>query len=78
MYTYVMCDTTQLKKIDYNTVSKTFGTIPKSIVHEDNEACLKFAQIPKLSPRIAIPYHFFQLKVEEMEIKHFIGLHFVE
>ena len=37
-----------------------------SIVHEDNEACLKFATTPKMSPRtkhIAIPYHFFRSKV---------------
>ena len=41
-------------------------------MHEDNEACLKFASMPKMSPRtkhIAIPYHFFRSKVENLEIQ---------
>ena len=45
--------------------------IPTSRVYEDNEACLKFATLPKLSPRtkhIAIPYHFFRDKVDKLEI----------
>jgi len=49
--------------------SKTF--IPTSKVYEDNEACLKFATMPKMSPRtkhIALPYHFFRSKVEELEV----------
>ena len=40
-------------------------------VFEDNNACLKFATMPKMSPRtkhIAIPYHFFRSKVKELEI----------
>jgi len=42
-----------------------------SVVHEDNEACLKFANMPKISPRtkhIAIPYHFSRSKIDK-EIK---------
>ena len=57
---------------EFRTISKTFGKIPQSIVHEDNEACLKFASMPKMTPRtkhIAIPYHFFRSKVANLEIK---------
>ena len=45
--------------------------IPKSKVYEDNHACLKFARLPRLTPRtkhIAVPYHWFRTKVEQMEI----------
>ena len=45
-----------------------FGEIPMSIVHEDNEACLKFVKMPKMSPRtkhIAIPSHFFRSKIDK-------------
>ena len=45
--------------------------IPKSKVYEDNAACLKFARLPRLTPRtkhIAVPYHWFRAKVEQMEI----------
>ena len=72
IYTTVLNDPKGLEEINYNTISKTFGEIPQSIVHEDNQACLKFASIPRMSPRtkhIAIPYHFFRAKVEELEIK---------
>jgi hypothetical protein len=72
IYTTVLCDPKGLEKINYNTIAKTFGEIPQSIVHEDNQACLKFASIPRMSPRtkhIAIPYHFFREKVEALEIK---------
>lgn len=72
IYTHVLHDTKSLDEVSYNTVSRTFGQIPKSVVHEDNEACLKFANMPRMSPRtkhIAIPYHFFRSKVEELEIK---------
>jgi len=58
--------------LKFKTFSKTFGTIPASTVHEDNEACLKFATVPKMSPRtkhIAIPYHFFCSKVSNGEIQ---------
>ena len=60
------------EKPTYATISKTFGKIPQSIVHEDNEACLKFATTPRMSSRtkhIAIPYHFFRSKVANLEIK---------
>ena len=50
IFTYVMHDTEKGKSINYHTISKTFGEIPPSIVHEDNEACLKFATTPKMSP----------------------------
>ena len=70
--TYVISGKTQ--KTIFRTHSKAFtlDTIPQSIVHEDNEACLKFATMPKMSPRtkhIGLPYHFFRTKVEELEIK---------
>ena len=45
--------------------------IPKSKVYEDNAACLKFARLPRLTPRtkhIAVPYHWFRSKVEQMKI----------
>ena len=62
-------------KPSYSTISKSFipkHGLPQSTVYEDNEACLKFANMPKMSPRtkhIAIPYHFFRSKVEQLEIK---------
>ena len=55
--------------IAYHSHSKAFedaneGTIlyniPQSTVFEDNDACLKFARMPKLTPRtkhIGVPYH---------------------
>jgi hypothetical protein len=55
----------------YSMTAKTFIPIPSSHVFEDNEACLKFATLPKMSPRtkhIAIPYHFFRAKVANLEI----------
>ena len=45
--------------------------IPQSTVYEDNDACLKFARMPKLTPRtkhIGIPYHWFRSQVERLEI----------
>ena len=45
--------------------------IPKSKIYENNAACHKFARLPRLTPRtkhIAVPYHWFRTKVEEMEI----------
>jgi len=59
-------------QLQYRTHSKTFKAIPQSQVHEDNQACLKFSTMPKMSPRtkhIAIPYHFFRSKVENLEIQ---------
>ena len=72
-----------LKEIHINVLAKNvadpeystkhnFGSIPQSKVYEDNEACLKFASLPKTSPRtkhIAIPHHFFRSKVKNLEIK---------
>jgi hypothetical protein len=66
-------------KITYHSQSQAFtdtiGTvphhIPQSKVFEDNEACLKFARMPKLTPRtkhIAITYRWFRTQVENMEI----------
>ena len=55
----------------YSTKHK-YGSLPQSKVFEDNEACLKFASLPKMSPRtkhIAIPYHLFRSKVKNLEIK---------
>ena len=46
--------------------------IPKSKVYEDNAACLKFARLPRLTPRtkhIAVPYHWFRSEVEQLEIE---------
>ena len=62
------------------TNSKSFGDIvtnesdspiPNSKVYEDNNACLKFARLPRLTPRtkhITVPYHWFRSKVEQLEI----------
>jgi hypothetical protein len=47
-----------LKAFD-NTIGTAQYVIPQSTVCEDNDACLKFAWMPKLTPRtkhIAIPY----------------------
>ena len=67
--------------IVYCTHSKSFsdiapGTTPHNIeqstIFEDNEACLKFARMAKLSPRtkhIGIPYHWFRSKIESLEIQ---------
>mmetsp|Transcript_15021 Transcript_15021/g.28265 ORF Transcript_15021/g.28265 Transcript_15021/m.28265 type:complete len:2300 (+) Transcript_15021:159-7058(+) len=55
----------------YSMVAKTFDLLPPSKVFEDNDSCLKFASVPRMSPRtkhIAIPYHFFRSKVEQLEI----------
>ena len=59
------------KSVQFSAHSKAFtlDKVPQSIVHEDNEACLKFSNIPMMSPRtkhIALPYHFFRSKVEEL------------
>ena len=67
--------------ITYHSHAKAFvdtdvGTmkhsIPQSTVYEDNEACLKFARMPKLTPRtkhIGVPYHWFRSQVERLEIR---------
>ena len=55
---------------DANIESTTYS-IPPSTVYEDNGACLKFARMPKLTPRtkhIGIPYHLFRSQVETLQI----------
>jgi Reverse transcriptase (RNA-dependent DNA polymerase) len=69
--------------IQYRTHSKIFEEIPlnseivpnqiipQSTVFEDNMACLKFACMPRITPRtkhIGIPYHWFRSKIENLEI----------
>ena len=67
--------------IAYHSHSKAFvdtsvGSMPRqniaqSIVFEDNDACLKFARMPKLTPRtkhIGVPYHWFRTQVDNLEI----------
>lgn len=72
------------KQVDYtptcSTNSKSFSDIItseeespilQSKVYEDNAVCLKFARLPSLTPRtkyIAVPYHWFRSKVEQLEI----------
>ena len=45
--------------------------IPKSKVYEDNHACLKFARLPRLTPRTkhiaVVPFYWFHSKVEQLE-----------
>ena len=66
--------------IAYHSHSKAFqdaneGTglynIPQSAVFEDNDACLKFARMTKLTPctkHIGVPNHWFWTQVENLEI----------
>ena len=59
------------KEFDYS-IGATSLEIPQSTVYEDNDACLKFARMPKLTPRtkhIGIPYHWFRTQVERLEIQ---------
>ena len=61
------------KPVQFNTHAKALNLdqIPQSIVHEDNESCLRYATMPKMCPRyknIALPYHLFKSKVEEIQI----------
>ena len=60
-----------LGKPNLNTHSRTFTSIHQFTVYEDKPACLKFATMPNMSSRtkcIAITYHFFQSKVEIIEV----------
>ena len=71
IFNYTM-QSSEIKNLNISTMSQGFKEIPQSTVHEDNTTCLKFATMPKMSPRtkhIAIPYHFFRSKVKELEIK---------
>ena len=55
-----------------DTVGSSAHVIPQSTVFEDNDACLKFARMPKLTPRtkhIGIPYHWFRTQVERLDIQ---------
>ena len=52
-------------KLEYSTIHK-YGQLPQSKVHEDNEACLKFSSLPKISSRtkhMVVPYHFLGVKL---------------
>ena len=47
------------------------NTVPTFKVYKDDNACLKFVRLPRLTPRtkhIAVPYHWFRTKVEQLEI----------
>lgn len=68
------------KTISYVTHSKSVYdndevekyNILQSTVFEDNDACLKFARMPRLTPRtkhIGIPYHWFREQVESLQIQ---------
>ena len=69
------------KTISYHAHSKSVyddnskiekHNIPQSTVFEDNDACLKFARMPRLTPRtkhIGIPYHWFREQVESLQIQ---------
>lgn len=70
LQTYVFCSDTTSPTTTAR--SKSFTPIPPSIVHEDNESCLRLASLGKMPPRtkhIVIPYHFFRTKVAELEIQ---------
>ena len=61
------------KPVQFNTHAKAFNLdpMPQSIVHEDNDFCLRFITMPKMSPRtkhIVIPYHLFRSKVEGIQV----------
>ena len=62
----------KISDLKTSTISKAFPPVPQSKVFEDNESCLRLASLGKMSPRtkhIAIPYHFFRSKIDELEIK---------
>lgn len=63
--------TTNSKSFSDIITGEEESQIPKSKVYEDNNACLKFTRLPRLTPRtkhIVVPYHWFRSKVEQMEI----------
>ena len=48
-----------------------FNSNPRSVAHKDNEVCLRFAIIPKMSPKtkhIALSYRLFRYNDQELEI----------
>ena len=62
------------KSVQFSIHSRAFtlDKILQSIVYEDNEACLKFSNMPKMSPRtkhIALPYYFFISKLKNWKSK---------
>ena len=68
---YIPKCTANSKSFDDIISTEEENLISKSKIYEDNAACLKFARLPRLTPRtkhIALPYHWFRTKVEEMEI----------
>ena len=63
--------TTNSKSFSDIITSEEEAPIPKSKFYEDNNACLKFVHLPRLTPRtkhIAVTYHWFRSKVEQLEI----------
>ena len=68
------------RTISYQTHSKSVSSddterekynIPQSTVFEDNDACLQFARMPRLTPRtkhIGIPYHWFRSFVDSRQV----------
>ena len=68
------------KSISYRTHSKSVYSddteeekynIPQTNVFEDNDACLQFARMPRLTPRtkhIGIPYHWFRSYVDSRQV----------
>jgi hypothetical protein len=68
------------KTISYKTYYKSVYSndnnvekynIPQSTVFKDNDACLKFARMPRITPctkHIRIPYHWFRSYVESNQI----------
>ena len=49
MHKYVLIDHSKVEP-EYSTIHK-YGQPPQFKIHEDNEACLKFASLPKMSSR---------------------------
>jgi hypothetical protein len=57
---------------EVNSPDSPGTSIPRSTVHEDNQACLKLASMLKISPcmkHIAVPYHFIRSKVQNLEVQ---------
>lgn len=70
--TYVISEKTKKNVFRTHLKASTLDTIPQSIVREDNDTCLKFATMQKISPRtknIRLPDYFICTKVGELEIK---------
>ena len=66
VYTFVLHGHKKAISSESNDISYNIISCTRSIMYENNEACLKFATMPKISPQtkhITIPYHFFCSKV---------------